>query len=490
MKFKFLLMSVLIAAAVPTVSASTDSQASQAPVAGEPKVEVVSTMDEALAQAKKTKKPIFVNFYADWAAPCQAMDRYVFSDEAFAKYMNKNFVVLKADTRTAEGKELVKKFNVKSFAYFVVLDRDGNLIQPIGRGGKLPEFKDEVAIALNPKTTLAYTKKKYESGKYSKKDLYNYLNASLVAGGAKNFQKLSSEYMAMLSPKDYLDEANWKVIRNVRDTDSDFFRYVVANRVLFEDKFGAKDVQAFLERPYANKALNSAMTDEGTTLDEIRGILADMDKAGVADSSIVRTVYGIGILRREGKISELLKYMDEHAAQLKSQLALRPTIESSFNFKNMDDATREKVRKYLARRADEEGGSYSKRLRGLSETLAPVAPGGIEFDHSDFAGVIARAKKEGKPVFIDCYTSWCGPCRALSTNVFTDAEVAKYFNSTFVSAKYDMEVGEGPELAKKYGISAYPTMLVLDSDGNLKDRIVGYKTPQQLIDAAKAILSK
>lgn len=56
--------------------------------------------------------------------------------------------------------------------------------------------------------------------------------------------------------------------------------------------------------------------------------------------------------------------------------------------------------------------------------------------------IVKKAKKEKKLIFVDCYTSWCGPCKMLANNVFTKDEVADYFNQTFVNAKYDMEKDE------------------------------------------------
>lgn len=52
-------------------------------------------------------------------------------------------------------------------------------------------------------------------------------------------------------------------------------------------------------------------------------------------------------------------------------------------------------------------------------------------------------------------------------------EVGEYMNERFVCIKVDMEKGEGPDLARKYKVSAYPTFLVLQADGNLMQRVVG-----------------
>ena len=64
----------------------------------------------------------------------------------------------------------------------------------------------------------------------------------------------------------------------------------------------------------------------------------------------------------------------------------------------------------------------------------------IDFEQTkEWKKVLKKAKKEKKLIFVDCYTSWCGPCKMLAKDVFTRDEVADYFNANFVCAKYDME---------------------------------------------------
>ena len=114
---------------------------------------------------------------------------------------------------------------------------------------------------------------------------------------------------------------------------------------------------------------------------------------------------------------------------------------------------------------------------------------GIEFNHDKkFQEVLDMAKAQGKLVFMDCYTSWCGPCKRLAATVFTDSTVGAFFNATFVNAKFDMEKDDGITISNKYGIRAYPTLLWLDGDGNVKHKIVGgLDVPEFLENGKKAV---
>lgn len=110
---------------------------------------------------------------------------------------------------------------------------------------------------------------------------------------------------------------------------------------------------------------------------------------------------------------------------------------------------------------------------------------GMKFEESNFATVLAKAKKEKKLVFIDAYTTWCGPCKLMAKNIFPLQAVGDYYNTHFVNAKIDMEKGEGIELAKKYNVKAYPTYLFVDGNGEIVHRTLGYVEEKDFIQFAK-----
>lgn len=111
---------------------------------------------------------------------------------------------------------------------------------------------------------------------------------------------------------------------------------------------------------------------------------------------------------------------------------------------------------------------------------------GIVFTHSSWAEVIAKAKSENKIIFADCYTTWCGPCKMLSKQVFPQKEVGDYFNANFINVKIDCEKGEGIQLKDKFGVSAFPTMLFIDpANEKVLHRVVGFRPAEELIKEAK-----
>lgn len=110
---------------------------------------------------------------------------------------------------------------------------------------------------------------------------------------------------------------------------------------------------------------------------------------------------------------------------------------------------------------------------------------GIKFEETNFNTILAKAKKENKLVFIDAYTTWCGPCKLMAKNVFPQKAVGDYYNANFINAKIDMEKGEGIDIAKKYNVKAFPTYLFVDGNGELVHRTLGYVEEKDFIQFAK-----
>ncbi len=126
-----------------------------------------------------------------------------------------------------------------------------------------------------------------------------------------------------------------------------------------------------------------------------------------------------------------------------------------------------------------------------------------EVNWLSFDEAIQAQKKNGKPIFMDAYTAWCGPCKMLDKNTFQDPAIAELINTKYNAVKFDAEGTEvinykgqqytNPdydsnrkgrnathEFTRFLNIPGYPSMVVFDKDLNVNDVIVGYKTPEEL----------
>lgn len=114
----------------------------------------------------------------------------------------------------------------------------------------------------------------------------------------------------------------------------------------------------------------------------------------------------------------------------------------------------------------------------------------IVFTSGPWKEVAAMAKKSGKYIFVDAYTTWCGPCKLLKSKTFKNKDAAAYFNKHFINFSVDMEKGEGINLANQWNVTAYPTLLFINPDGRLMMRQVGYIDGDKLVDFGRQVRSK
>lgn len=145
-----------------------------------------------------------------------------------------------------------------------------------------------------------------------------------------------------------------------------------------------------------------------------------------------------------------------------------------------------------------------KLLLALFVVLGTMGVHAQEIKWMSMDEALAAQKKKAKPIFMDVYTDWCGPCKMLDKQTFHDKAVADYINENFYAVKFN---AEGTDVinykGKKYAnpgyvadkkgrnavhefatllaIRAYPTMMIFDAKGEVKTPVVGYHTPEQLL---------
>ena len=124
-------------------------------------------------------------------------------------------------------------------------------------------------------------------------------------------------------------------------------------------------------------------------------------------------------------------------------------------------------------------------------TLSAFASGdtGISFYEGTWKEALAEAKAADKILFVDAYAQWCGPCKRMAKDVFTDASVGEFFNDNFINLKLDMETADGRTFDSAYPVSAYPTLYFLGVDGEVVKKVRGAQQVQSLIQHGKEAIA-
>lgn len=120
--------------------------------------------------------------------------------------------------------------------------------------------------------------------------------------------------------------------------------------------------------------------------------------------------------------------------------------------------------------------------------VSGVSAQGIQFFEGSFEEALAQAKAQDKKVFVDFHTSWCVYCQKMAKEAFPDEKVGLYFNRKFVSLKIDAEAPGMKEIADKYQVKAFPTLVILDASGEEVVSAEGGMTAEQLLNWAKTEL--
>ena len=103
----------------------------------------------------------------------------------------------------------------------------------------------------------------------------------------------------------------------------------------------------------------------------------------------------------------------------------------------------------------------------------------IEINDTNYKSLL----ESGKPVVIDFWAPWCGPCRSIAPII---EELAAAYEGRAIIGKYNVD--DGDELSVEYGIRNIPTLLLFDKDGNMVDKHVGTITQDALTAKIDALL--
>ena len=122
-------------------------------------------------------------------------------------------------------------------------------------------------------------------------------------------------------------------------------------------------------------------------------------------------------------------------------------------------------------------------------SLGFFAQDGIKFENDTFQNILNKAKKDNKLIFLDAFASWCGPCKLLERNVFPQKEVGEFYNKNFINSRFDMEKGEGRDIARKYGINSYPSLLFINGNGEVVFKGMGYMDVSDFLGMGKDVLN-
>ncbi len=108
------------------------------------------------------------------------------------------------------------------------------------------------------------------------------------------------------------------------------------------------------------------------------------------------------------------------------------------------------------------------------------------FHKLSYKEALEKALAEKKPVMIDFYADWCGPCKQLETDTFSDAKVRQFLRDKTIPIRVNID--DRPALSQKHKVTGIPCMVFLDGDGNEMGRIQGFEPPGAFLAEVREIV--
>lgn len=450
------------------------------------------TLDEALEKAKAEKKLVFLDCYTTWCGPCKYMANVIFPMEKAGEFFNPRFVSVKFDMEK-EGKALKDKLKVKAYPSFYILRPDGTVQHCIVGGEELDLFVEKVKMGLYEKTSLLYLSQKYEKGKMSKQELMAYKVALDNAYDHTNSEKVAKELTALLTDKDKMKPEFWPIFEDqscvVGSAD---FRLLLANRAVFEKNTGKEKLDEYLYLAYCRALGPYSRPQSPYASQQVKTDSADLKELGrqiavlnLTKQGLLQNRYELAEATFGGHVEAVVSILEKMApAVSKEELPglIRAFAVVKGKATKADFARMAAIGEKIMAQTENESDKESVSL--LFDSFRKAAHVGVCFEDLTLDQALEKAKRLNQMVFMDGYTSWCGPCKYMTNTIFPMEKVGDFMNR-FVCVKYDMEKGDGPELAKKYGIMAFPTFLLIKPDGFVQHKMVGGGEADVFIDRLK-----
>ena len=452
------------------------------------------SLQEALVKAKKEKKLVFVDCYTTWCGPCKTMVEKVFPNKRVGDVLNKGCVPVKYDMETEEGKIIANKYGVKVFPTYLILKPDGTLQHKAVGAVWEDDFLMRLGRWLHPRKSRNYLERRYVAGKANTREKMLYLLALRDRYDKEESAQLEKELEGELKDKDKLCTAYWELHQDVRYGDESF-RFLVDHRHVYQKLLGDTIVNKFLKRKYSSVVSNLII---GSTIENKNDREAKIEMAGLIEKELSMFAFEDSVklfaeirLAKAGLGSDMQEVIDVLKTVEPDERYGEGFIQAMGVRMVMQRGTDENKRQLLAMKDHLLGdGNSTYPLKYLLKEIEKELLEGVHFVDLSFEKALMKAKEENKLLFVDCYTSWCGPCKDMAKNVLPTKELGDLLNPVCVCIKCDMDNAKVKEVLGKYNIKAFPTFLIITPDGELQHKVVGSSCVEEFVEILKPGLQR
>lgn len=124
-----------------------------------------------------------------------------------------------------------------------------------------------------------------------------------------------------------------------------------------------------------------------------------------------------------------------------------------------------------------------------SQAIKILNQSGMNFNKETFSEALDKAKTSHSVIMINFYSSWCNVCRRMKTEVFSNVRVNTFYNKKFINMAFNIDKEPGVSFAKKFGVEAYPTVVFLDEEGKIIQKVIGFQNVDDFLKIGQNVLN-
>lgn len=204
---------------------------------------------DALAEAKKQNKYIFLDTYAEWCSPCKWMEKNIFTKDSVGKFYNEKFISYRMDMEKGEGIELYKKFGLTGYPSFLFFKPDGEIIHHTqGSEDTEDKFIQVGKDVFDENKALFALKAKYENPAHDSAATLKYLLGLKKAYlFMDKYHPVMDDYVRSQSQPLPITPENWTFLKElVTDINHPFYKDLVQREPDYTKSFGKDETKGVI----------------------------------------------------------------------------------------------------------------------------------------------------------------------------------------------------------------------------------------------------
>lgn len=286
------------------------------------------SLNKTIEKAKKEDKLVFIDCYTQWCGPCKMLAKKVFVLDNVGKYFNKNFVSIKMDMETEEGRKVAQKYQVKFYPTLLWLDQNGKIVHRVSGAGDNKYLLAEAEKAVNPESRWSHMEQRYKDGERDHAFLRKFIMDGVRAGF--DVKNVVEEYLQLKEEKEYINKEDFYIIaNNIFSKDHPKFRLVFDNKEKYKELVGARYVSMFINECLVKELLPLTSTDSIERFEQKKEEIKDLDPelgeqiAQLARLRVLKMKTRIGGGKKEFVLSYFkayMEYVDKHQSNNATEL--------------------------------------------------------------------------------------------------------------------------------------------------------------------------